>query len=115
MLVGRPRGTVHVVAAGFYLLNPYMVVFTGRTSITLLGYAALPWLLLVTYYGVRAAGRWRGWRGWWWAAAFALVLTSIGGGVNAAVVGWMLVGPLVLVCTSRPWAPCAGATPAASW
>ena len=96
VLVGRPRGTVHVVAAAFYLLNPYVVVFTARTSITLLGYAALPWLLLITYHGLRAAGRWRGWRGWWWAAAFAAVLASTGGGVNAAVVGWMLVGPLVL-------------------
>ena len=35
--------------------------------------------------------------GWWWAAVFALILTSIGGGINAAVVGWMLVGPLVLL------------------
>ena len=47
----------HLVAAAFYLLNPYVVVFTARTSITLLGYAALPWLLLVTYHGVRAARR----------------------------------------------------------
>ena len=30
-------------------------------------------------------------------AAFALILTSIGGGINGAVVGWMLVGPLVLM------------------
>lgn len=97
VLVGRTRGTVHVVAAAFYLLNPYVVVFTARTTITLLGYAALPWLLLIAYHGMRAAGRWRGWRGWWWAAAFAAVLTSTGGGVNAAVVGWMLVGPLVLI------------------
>jgi arabinofuranan 3-O-arabinosyltransferase len=116
VLIGRPRGVVHVVAGGFYLLNPYTVVFTARTSITLLGYAALPWLLLVTYHGVRAASgeepppqRPQGraalttrlkavrWRAWWWAAAFALILTSTGGGVNAAVVGWMLVGPLVLL------------------
>ena len=55
------------------LLNPYMVVFTARTSITLLGYAALPWLLLIIYRGVRARPL-AGWRGWWWAAAFALVL-----------------------------------------
>jgi hypothetical protein len=100
VLVGRQRGVVHVVACAFYLLNPYVVVFTARTSITLLGYAALPWLLLITYHGVRAirpTHPWRGWRGWWWAAAFALVLTSTGGGVNAAVVGWMLAGPLVLM------------------
>ena len=97
VLIGRPRSCVHIVAAAFYVLNPYTVVFVARTTITLLGYAALPWLLLVTYYGVRATpGLWRSWRGWWWAAAFALILTSTGGGVNAAVVGWMLVGPLVL-------------------
>jgi hypothetical protein len=102
-LVGRPRGVVHVVAAVFYLLNPYVVVFTARTTITLLGYAALPWLLLITYHGVRTAeGWWRGWRGWWWAAAFALIFTSTGGGVNAAVVAWMLVGPLVLLLY-EPW------------
>ena len=28
------------------VLNPYVVVFAARTSVTLLGYAALPWLLL---------------------------------------------------------------------
>jgi arabinofuranan 3-O-arabinosyltransferase len=98
-LIGRPRGAAHVVAAAFYLLNPYVTVFTARTTITLLGYAALPWLLLITHYGLRTypVRPWRGWRPWWWASAFALVLTSVGGGVNAAVVGWMLVGPLVLL------------------
>jgi arabinofuranan 3-O-arabinosyltransferase len=104
VLIGRPRGIAHIVATAFYLLNPYTVVFTARTSITLLGYAALPWLLLITYHGLRAPlrasgrGRFLGsWRSWWWASAFALVLASTGGGVNAAVVGWMLVGPLVLI------------------
>ena len=96
-LIGRPRGAAHVVAAAFYLLNPYVTVFTARTTITLLGYAALPWLLLITHHGLRTTRGWRGWRPWWWASAFALVLTSTGGGVNAAVVGWMLVGPLVLL------------------
>src|ERR671915_207427 len=93
-LLGRPRGIPHVLGAGFYVLNPYTVIFTGRTSLILLGYAVLPWLLLVVHHGVRAA---RGWPTWWWAAAFALVLTSIGGGINAAGVGGMLVGPLVLL------------------
>jgi arabinofuranan 3-O-arabinosyltransferase len=93
-LVGRPRGTAHVVAAAFYVLNPYTVIFTGRTSLALLGYAALPWLLLIVHRGVREP---RGLAGWWWAAAFALILTSTGGGINGAVVGWMLVGPLALL------------------
>ena len=95
--VGRPRGLPHVVGAGFYLLNPYTVIFSARTSVVLLGYAALPWLLLAVHRGVRAGHGWRDWRGWWWAAAFALILTSTGGGVNAAVVAWMLVGPLLLL------------------
>jgi hypothetical protein len=95
--VGRPRGLPHLVGAGFYLLNPYTVIFSARTSVVLLGYAALPWLLVVVQRGVRTARGWREWRGWWWAAAFALILTSTGGGVNAAVVGWMLVGPLLLL------------------
>ena len=37
------------------------------------------------HQGVRGVRGLRDWRGWWWAAAFALVLTSIGGGINGAV------------------------------
>jgi arabinofuranan 3-O-arabinosyltransferase len=97
VLVGRPRGIAHAAAAGFYVLNPYTVIFTGRTSMILLGHVALPWLLLCVCRGIRDIRGWRGRAGWWWAAAFALILTSIGGGINGAVVGWMLVGPLVLL------------------
>ncbi len=50
-------------AAAFYVLNPYTVIFTGRTSVALLGYAALPWLLLVVHHGVRGCASWRDWRG----------------------------------------------------
>lgn len=98
--VGRPRGPAHIAAAGFYAFNPYTTVFTFRTTAILLGFVALPWLLVIVQSGVRAvrdAHGWRDWRGWWAAAAFALVVTSIGGGINGAVVGWMLVGPLVLL------------------
>ena len=89
-LIGRPRGMPHAVAALLVILNPYVVVFSARTSITLLGYAALPWLLLCVHRGLRAP------RSWWWPAAFALAVTLSGGGVNAAVVAWVLVGPLLL-------------------
>jgi arabinofuranan 3-O-arabinosyltransferase len=94
VLIGRRRGIVHIVATAFFVLNPYTVVFAARTSITLLGYAALPWLLVAVYHGVRQT---RGWRGWWWPAAFALMFTSIGGGINAAIVFWMCIGPLLLL------------------
>ena len=36
-----------------------------------------------------------------WPAAFALIVTASGGGVNAAVTAWMLVGPLLLALYER--------------
>jgi len=82
------------VAGLIVLLNPYVVVFSGRTSVTLLGYAALPWLLVCARRGVLRGG-------WAWPAAFALIVTASGGGVNAAVTAWVLVGPLLLVLYER--------------
>jgi hypothetical protein len=79
------------VAGALYVVNPYVTTFTQATTVTLLGYAALPWLLLAVHRGLRTPGR------WWWPALFALVLTSTGGGVNAAVTGWVLLGPLLLL------------------
>src|SRR4051794_31022660 len=102
-LLPRPRGAAHVVAGILFAVNPYVVVFSSRTTITLLGYALLPWLLLAVHRGLRDPRR------WWWAAAFALLVTSSGGGVNAAVTAWLLVGPLLLVLYEPlvcgvPWA-----------
>ena len=94
-LYGRPRGVAHVVAGLLVLLNPYVVVFAARTTVTLLGYAALPWLLLAVHRGLRVP------RGWWWPAAFAVVLALTGGGVNAAVTAWVLAGPLLLAAYER--------------
>ncbi len=84
--LGGPRA----LAAVLYVLNPYVVIFTARTSITLLGYAALPWLLVCVARGLRGGVSWR------WPAAFALIVTASGGGVNAAVTAWVLLGPLLL-------------------
>ncbi len=69
----------------------------GRTSITLLATAALPWLLLCVHRGLRDP------RGLWWPAAFALVLTSTGGGVNVAVTAWLLLGPALMVVYELGW------------
>jgi len=102
-LKGRPRGVVHVVAALVFLLNPYVVTYASRVSVSLLGYAALPFLLLIVHRGLRARRRNgpdqedRAGTGWLWPAAFALVVTSSGGGINAAVTAWVLVGPLLLL------------------
>ncbi len=89
-LLGRPRGIAHLAAASAYVLNPYVVTYASRVSVTLLAYAALPWLLLIVHRGLRD-------RSWLWPAAFALIVTSSGGGINAAVTAWALVGPLLLL------------------
>jgi arabinofuranan 3-O-arabinosyltransferase len=90
-LLERPRGVPALVAGTLVIANPYVVVFANRTSVTLLAYALLPWLLLCVQRGLRDP------RGWWWPAALALLVTSLGGGVNAAVVGWVLLGPALLI------------------
>jgi arabinofuranan 3-O-arabinosyltransferase len=86
-----PRGIVHLAAGAVTILNPFVVTYTNRTTVTLLAYAALPWLLLAVHRGLRDS------RGWRWPAACALLATAAGGGVNGAVVAWMLVGPALLV------------------
>jgi arabinofuranan 3-O-arabinosyltransferase len=90
-LYDRRRGIAHLLAGAVYLVNPYVVVMASRTTIFLLAYAALPWLLLVTYRGLHEPRR------WWWPAAFALLFTSTAGGVNATVSAFVLLGPAVFV------------------
>src|SRR5919199_4556498 len=94
---GPRRGVLHAAAGALYVVNPYVTVDANRTSIALLSYAALPWLLLAVHRGLRAP------RSWWWPAAFALVLTCTGGGVNVATTAWLLLGPLLLVLYDRAW------------
>ncbi|UTI62489.1 DUF3367 domain-containing protein [Paraconexibacter antarcticus] len=98
-LAALPRAAVAVpaTAAVLYVLCPYVAVLMDRTSISLLTYAALPWMLLAVHRGLRDP------RGWCWPAVGALLLACAGGGVNAAVIGWVLVGPLLLVGYELAW------------
>jgi hypothetical protein len=91
------RGVLHIAAGALFIVNPYVTVYANRTSIALLSYAALPWLLLAVHRGLREP------RGWRWPALFALVLASTGGGVNVAVTAWLLVGPALLVVYEVLW------------
>ena len=93
-LLGRPRGAAHLIGGAITILNPFVVTYANRTTVTLLAYAALPWLLLVVHRGLRDEGTGARWR---WPIAFALVVAAAGGGVNAAVVAWMLLGPALLL------------------
>ncbi|HEY2635851.1 MAG TPA: alpha-(1-_3)-arabinofuranosyltransferase family protein, partial [Solirubrobacteraceae bacterium] len=90
-LYGGPRGAAHVVAGLVAIANPFVVVYANRTTVTLLAYAALPWLLLAVHRGLRDP------RGWAAPAAVAVLVTASGGGVNGAVTAWMLLGPVLLV------------------
>ena len=89
-LLGRPRGVAHAVAGVLVMVNPFVVVYANRTTVTLLAVAVLPWLLLVVHRGIRS-------REWRWPAAFALLVIASGPGVNAAVTAWLLVGPALLL------------------
>src|SRR3954466_3222506 len=58
--LGAARTSAGAATAGLaYLLNPYVVVFANRTTVTLLAYALLPWLVLVAWRGLREPVRWR--------------------------------------------------------
>ncbi len=89
-LYDRRRGLAHIVAGSLYALNPYVVAYVNRSA-TLLAYAALPWLIVAARRGLRRPADWR------WPAVIGLVVASAGGGLNAALVLWVLVGPAALV------------------
>lgn len=89
LLPGR-RGAAHLVAGAVIVLNPFVVTYVNRTTVTLLAYAALPWLLLAVHRGLREP------RGWRWPAAVALLVAASGGGINGAVTAWMLLAPVLL-------------------
>jgi arabinofuranan 3-O-arabinosyltransferase len=87
-----------------YLLTPFQLAFTARTSVLLLGWAALPWMIGLVDRGHREGG----WRD---PAILALLATTVGS-VNASTLVLIAVGPLVwLLCgvTSRAAAARAGA------
>ncbi|HEY1590149.1 MAG TPA: alpha-(1-_3)-arabinofuranosyltransferase family protein [Solirubrobacteraceae bacterium] len=75
------------VAAVLFIANPYVVIVIGRTSVWLLMYAALPWLLVATHRGIRNP------RGWRWPAVVGLLVCVANGGANAALIFWILLVP----------------------
>lgn len=104
-LLGRPRGIAQLVAGAASVLNPFVVTYANRTTVTLLAYAALPWLMLAVHQGLRDAGERAGLVTWRWPAAFALLVTASGGGINGAVTAWMLLGPALLLAYEVRFTP----------
>ena len=91
LLGGRGGVAAQAGAALVYVLNPYVVLYTSRGTVTLMTYAALPWLMLAVHRGLRES------RGWRWPAVVGLILALSPGGVNAAVIAFALLGPLALL------------------
>jgi len=73
------------VAALAYLLSPYTLQYLGRISVILLPWAGLPWMVALA---ARAARR-GGWRD---AAAFGLVVATVGG-INATSLLYVGIAP----------------------
>lgn len=87
--------TAAVAGAFVYALTPYQLAFTARTSVLLLPWVGLPWLVELTRRAVHRGG-------WRHPAAFALVTFSVAG-VNAASLILVGLAPLaVLVDAARP-------------
>lgn len=84
--LGLGAGAV-MVAAVAYQLSPYVLPYISRTSVLLLPWAALGWLVGLTV-GAATRTRWRD------AALFALVVASVGG-INATALVMIAPAPLL--------------------
>ncbi|HQV57614.1 MAG TPA: alpha-(1-_3)-arabinofuranosyltransferase family protein, partial [Ilumatobacteraceae bacterium] len=82
-----------LAGAAVYMLSPYVLAYLSRTSVMLLPWAGLPWIVGFT----ARAGQQRSWR---WPAAVALVVATVGA-VNATALAMIIPGPVLwLVCAA---------------
>ncbi|MET0728250.1 MAG: alpha-(1-_3)-arabinofuranosyltransferase family protein [Acidimicrobiales bacterium] len=77
-----------LVAAVAYAMSPYVLQYGTRTSVLLLPWAALPWLIGLTARALET-------RGWRHPALVALV--TLGIAVNATALALALLGPLLWI------------------
>ncbi|MCB1006258.1 MAG: DUF3367 domain-containing protein, partial [Acidimicrobiales bacterium] len=92
--------TAALTAAVVYQLSPYVLAYVSRTSVLLLPWAALGWLVGLTV-GAATRTRWRD------AAFFALVVATVGG-INATAL--LMIAPVPLL-----WLVDAAARGAITW
>ena len=74
-----------------FLMNPYVITQINRGTITLLAYMVAPWLLLAAHRSLQEPRRWR------WPIIAGILVAAAGGGVNAAVLAWVVLAPLLLI------------------
>lgn len=87
------RGFGPIVAAFAYMLSPYVLAYTGRTSVILLPWAALPWLVGLLHLAIHEHGTRMRWR----APLLLAVVVTLMSGTNASSVVFVLIGPALLV------------------
>lgn len=90
-LYSSSRGWAHLTAGALFIANPFVVIYTGRATVVFLAYAALPWLMVAAGRGVGEPRRWM------WPAMVGLLMAATAGGVNAAVLFYVLLAPAALL------------------
>ncbi|HEY1739635.1 MAG TPA: alpha-(1-_3)-arabinofuranosyltransferase family protein, partial [Acidimicrobiia bacterium] len=83
------RGPGVPVAVLLYMFSPYSLHYASRISVLLGPWAALPWMIGLTYYALRDGG-------WRYPAIFALVVQLVGG-VNATALIFAGLGPVLWI------------------
>ena len=79
-----------VAVGGFvYMLSPYILAYFGRTSVILLPWSALPWLIGLMAMALR--------RRTWREPVLAAIVITLMAGTNASSVIFVLIAPALLV------------------
>jgi arabinofuranan 3-O-arabinosyltransferase len=86
LIARRAPWSAGLVAGALYVSSPYVLISLNRGTTWLLPYALLPWMLIWTQRGVRDPKSWAS------PAVLAILVAAAGGGLNAAVLAWLLVG-----------------------
>ncbi|MDA8076318.1 MAG: alpha-(1-_3)-arabinofuranosyltransferase family protein, partial [Actinomycetota bacterium] len=96
----RIRGPGRIVAALAFMWSPYVLQYSGRISVILMPWAALPWLVACTVLALRSQRRSAEGtpdahrRSWRYPALFALVI-ALSSGINASSVLYIVIGPVL--------------------
>jgi hypothetical protein len=94
------RGPGRIVAALAFMWSPYVLQYSGRISVILMPWAALPWLVACTVLALRDRRRFAEGTpdtlrtSWRYPALFALVI-AVSSGINASSVLYIVLGPVL--------------------
>ena len=97
------RGPGRAVAALAFMLSPYLLQYSGRISVILVPWAALPWLVACTVLALRrrhavvagtGGARATTLESWRYPACFALAV-ALSSGINASSVLYVVLAPVL--------------------